>query len=68
MDHAERRRYLISRIKTKHSENIDIQDLLIPDLHSRYFTADFPYGLAVIQQIGQIAGVSTPNIDRKSVV
>lgn len=36
---------------------------LIPDLHSRYFTADFPYGLSVIQQIGQIAGVSTPNID-----
>ena len=36
---------------------------LIPDLHSRYFTADFPYGLAVIQQIGNIAGVSMPNID-----
>lgn len=36
---------------------------LIPDLHSRYFTADFPYGLSVIQQIGSIAGVSMPNID-----
>lgn len=36
---------------------------MIPDLHSRYFTADFPYGLAVIQQIGQIAGVAMPNID-----
>lgn len=36
---------------------------LLPDLHSRYFTADFPYGLTVIQQIGQIAGVSTPYID-----
>ena len=36
---------------------------LIPDLHSRYFTADFPFGLTVIQQIGQIAGVSTPRID-----
>lgn len=36
---------------------------LIPDLHSRYFTADFPYGLTVIQQIGNIAGVSMPNID-----
>lgn len=36
---------------------------LIPDLHSRYFTADFPYGLTVIQQIGKIAGVSMPNID-----
>lgn len=36
---------------------------LIPDLHSRYFTADFPYGLSVIQQIGRIAGTETPNID-----
>lgn len=39
------------------------KETLIPDLHSRYFTADFPYGLSVIQQIGQIAGVSMPNID-----
>lgn len=36
---------------------------LIPDLHSRYFTADFPYGLTVIQQIGHLAGVPIPAID-----
>ena len=36
---------------------------LIPDLHSRYFTADFPYGLTVIHQIGKLAGVSMPNIE-----
>ena len=36
---------------------------LIPDLHSRYFTADFPYGLTVIQQIGHLAGVPVPAID-----
>ena len=36
---------------------------LAPDLKSRYFTADFPYGLSVIEQIGRLAGVSTPNID-----
>jgi opine dehydrogenase len=36
---------------------------LIPDLNSRYFTADFNYGLSIIQQIGDIAGVQTPNID-----
>jgi hypothetical protein len=35
----------------------------IPDLSSRYFTADFAYGLSVIKQIGDFAGVSTPNID-----
>ena len=35
----------------------------IPDLHSRYFTADFSYGLTIIRQIAGFAGVSTPNID-----
>ncbi len=35
----------------------------IPDLYSRYFTADFSYGLSIIQQIGKIAQVETPNID-----
>jgi len=40
-------------------------EALIPDLHSRYFTADFPYGLTVIQQIGAIAGVHMPNIHQK---
>lgn len=34
-----------------------------PDLHSRYFTADFSYGLTIIQQIGRFANVPTPNID-----
>jgi hypothetical protein len=37
---------------------------LIPDLHSRYCTADFPYGLTVIRQIAEIAGVDTPYINR----
>ncbi len=36
---------------------------LLPDLHSRYFTADFSYGLTVIQQVASFAGVNTPNID-----
>ncbi len=36
---------------------------LIPDLHNRYFVADFSYGLSVIQQIGEYCGVKTPNID-----
>lgn len=35
----------------------------IPDLQSRYFTADFSYGLSVIQQIARLTGISTPNID-----
>ena len=36
---------------------------LIPDLHSRYFTADFSFGLTIIKQIASFAGVNVPNID-----
>lgn len=36
----------------------------IPDFHSRYFTADFPYGLAIIEQIAHIVGFDVPNISR----
>jgi len=36
---------------------------IIPDLHSRYFTADFSYGLTIIKQVADFAGVKTPNID-----
>lgn len=36
---------------------------VIPDLQSRYFTADFSYGLTIIKQVADFAGVQTPNID-----
>lgn len=42
---------------------VEKDGLLIPDLHSRYFTSDFSYGLSIIKQIGVFAGVETPNID-----
>ncbi len=35
----------------------------IPDFNSRYFTSDFSYGLTIIKQIAEMAGVDTPNID-----
>lgn len=34
----------------------------VPDFSSRYFTADFPYGLAILTQIAQVAGVQVPNM------
>lgn len=34
----------------------------IPDLASRYFTADFPYGLAILVQICDMAGVPAPHM------
>lgn len=36
---------------------------VIPDLHSRYFTADFSYGLTIIKQVADFAAVKIPNID-----
>ena len=42
---------------------VKVKGGFIPDLHSRYFTADFSYGLAIIKQIAIFAGVSTPHID-----
>ena len=35
----------------------------IPDLNSRYFTADFPFGLNIIRQLAHKYGVPTPSID-----
>lgn len=35
---------------------------LIPDFSSRYFTADFPFGLEILVQIGNFAGVHIPNM------
>jgi hypothetical protein len=37
-------------------------DGYMPDLNSRYFTADFSYGLVIIKQIADIYGVDVPNI------
>lgn len=66
--HIERRArwraFIEQKIKDKSDGTAGMEpDALAPDLHSRYFTADFPYGLSVIQQIGSIAGADTPNID-----
>lgn len=33
-----------------------------PDFQSRYFTADFPYGLAIIEELADILDCDTPNI------
>lgn len=39
-----------------------IENGWIPDFDSRYFTADFPYGLAIIEELGKILNVSLPNV------
>lgn len=36
----------------------------IPDFKSRYFTADFPYGLAIIEEMADIIGADVPMIKK----
>lgn len=36
----------------------------IPDFESRYFTADFPWGIKVIKEIANMFDVMTPNINK----
>lgn len=40
----------------------EVEGGYIPDFSSRYFTADFPYGLAILIQVAQVAGVDVPNM------
>lgn len=54
----------ISSFKGLKTPSVEVEGGLIPDLHSRYFTADFSYGLSIIRQIANIAGVKVPNIDK----
>ncbi|OCN05556.1 hypothetical protein A4S06_08295 [Erysipelotrichaceae bacterium MTC7] len=43
--------------------SIEKDGLLYPDFDSRYFTADFPYGLVIVKAFALLTKVSTPNID-----
>ena len=40
----------------------EVEKGFVPDFESRYFTADFPYGLSIIYQLATIMGVSVPFI------
>lgn len=53
----------IPAFKGLKTPTVTVGGKLIPDLHSRYFTADFSYGLAIIEQVAHFAGVPTPNLD-----
>lgn len=53
----------IAAFKGLKTPTVSVNGKLIPDLHSRYFTADFSFGLTIIKQVARFAGVSTPSID-----
>ncbi len=53
-------------IKSLHnlrSPMIRLENGWIPDFNSRYFTADFPYGLAIIEAFAEILDCDMPNIE-----
>ncbi len=40
----------------------EVEGGFVPDFSSRYFTADFPYGLSILEQLAHLAGVEVPNM------
>ncbi len=53
----------IESFKGLKTPSTKVEGGFIPDLHSRYFTADFSYGLTIIKQVADFAEISVPNID-----
>lgn len=50
----------INSFKGLKSPMIKVDGGYIPDLKSRYFTADFPYGLSILLQIAKLIEIDTP--------
>ena len=44
------------------SPQVAVEGGFIPDLNSRYFTADFSYGLAILVQVAEMVGLDAPNM------
>lgn len=42
----------------------EVEGGYIPDFKSRYFTEDFPYGLAVVHKLAQEKNIDTPTIEK----
>ena len=42
----------------------EVEGGFVPDIKSRYFTEDFPYGLAVVHKLAQEKNVDAPTIER----
>ena len=42
----------------------EVKGGFVPDFHSRYFTEDFPYGLAIVHRLTHEKGIPSPTIDR----
>ena len=54
----------IESLSTIQAPMKEVAEGWIPDFSSRYFTEDFPYGLALIHKLAHEKGVPTPTIDK----
>lgn len=45
------------------SPAVKVENGYIPDFDSRYFTADFPFGLSILTQLSQLLEIDTPNMN-----
>ena len=64
-DTVEKMTYKISHIPAFQgltSPHKAVEGGFIPDFSSRYFTADFSYGLSILVQVADMAGVDAPNM------
>lgn len=52
----------ITGFKGLTSPTVPVEGGFIPDFNSRYFTADFSYGLAILMQIADFSGIDAPNM------
>lgn len=52
----------IQSFKGLKTPNIEVDGRYIPDLNSRYFIADFSYGLSILLQIAEFINIEVPNI------
>lgn len=52
----------IKSLQGLYTPMIKVENGYIPDFNSRYFTADFPYGLSIIAQLAKAVNVSVPYI------
>ncbi len=50
----------IKSFKGLKSPVIKVEDGYVPDFSSRYFTADFPYGLSILVQISKLLNLNCP--------
>lgn len=53
----------IKGFKGLKTPTIELDGKYIPDLNSRYFTADFSYGLIILIEIGKMFNVDTQNME-----